>query len=87
MCNLVNQHVLGLHVAVADADGVDVGQASEHLIGVQFYEKVRNNLLSFVVRSEDFVRGSRQTIHHHVEVNFIRLVALCVEAILRVNCV
>lgn len=59
MRRLIYQHILGFHVPVANSDRVDVGQASEHLISVEFDQNIRDHLFRLVVSPQDFVRGSR----------------------------
>lgn len=58
---------------------MDISNRSEHLIGVEFDEKGWNHLLHLQVLLHHSVDSIRYEIHDDIEIDFIRLVPVCVE--------
>eukprot|EP00355_Strombidium_rassoulzadegani_P008311 CAMPEP_0168618554 /NCGR_PEP_ID=MMETSP0449_2-20121227/6133_1 /TAXON_ID=1082188 /ORGANISM="Strombidium rassoulzadegani, Strain ras09" /LENGTH=162 /DNA_ID=CAMNT_0008659435 /DNA_START=443 /DNA_END=932 /DNA_ORIENTATION=- len=81
----VDEDVLGLDVAVADAHGVDVGDGSEELVGVELHEDLGHVLLLLHVVLHDLVEGLWDVLHHHVQVDLVGRVALRVEEVLHLD--
>ena len=73
MTRWVDKEVLGFDVAMTDAECVDVGKCSEHLVGVEFDEEDWNTLLHFDVVLHNAVHSLRNVVHDDVQVHFIRL--------------
>lgn len=69
----IQQQILGLDVAMADADRVDVGQGAEELIHVQLDELWRHVLLELDVVTQGAVDGLRDILHHEVQVDLVFL--------------
>ena len=83
----VTQDVLWLDVSVANSLSVDVGNGPHKLVGVQFNNKVWHLLLHFMELLHYSVSSIWDIVHDHVQVNFIRLVSISVEALSHLNAV
>eukprot|EP00356_Strombidium_inclinatum_P006644 CAMPEP_0170495270 /NCGR_PEP_ID=MMETSP0208-20121228/15111_1 /TAXON_ID=197538 /ORGANISM="Strombidium inclinatum, Strain S3" /LENGTH=132 /DNA_ID=CAMNT_0010771433 /DNA_START=616 /DNA_END=1011 /DNA_ORIENTATION=- len=83
MCIRVYKQVLGLYVSVADTEGVNISQGSEGLVGVELDEDDGHLLLQLVVVLQDAEHRLGHVVHHHVQVDLVRLVALRVEGMLQ----
>ena len=74
----VEEEVLGLDVAVADADGMDVHEGTEELVHIQLDLEHRHGLLELGIVPASAIDGLRDVFEHKVEVHFIFLsVGLC----------
>lgn len=81
----VEKEVLGLDVAVTDADRVDVCQGSQELVHVQLDLEHWDNLLELGVVPKGAVDGFGDKLEHKVEVDLVLLVAVRVEECLEVD--
>lgn len=81
----VYKQVLRLDVAMAVAQGVDVGKRTEALIGVQFDQKDGHWLLHLVVVFQYAIDRLRDVVHHDIQINLILLVALGVKCVLELD--
>mmetsp|Transcript_1132 Transcript_1132/g.3559 ORF Transcript_1132/g.3559 Transcript_1132/m.3559 type:complete len:217 (+) Transcript_1132:706-1356(+) len=79
----IHEEVLGLDVAVAHAQGMDVGEGAEELVGVELDRGHGQGLLGLGVRPEDAVDRLGHVVHHEVEVRVVRLVPLRVEEVVQ----
>lgn len=62
---------LGLNVAMADAEGVDVRQGAAHLVGVQLHVKPRHALPRLAVVLADAVHRFRNELQHQIQVHLL----------------
>ena len=69
----VQKEILGLDVAVADADGVDVHERAEELVHVELDLEHWHGLLELCVVATCAIHGFRHIFEHKVEVHFIFL--------------
>ena len=83
----IAQDVLWLDVSVANTLSMDIGDRSHELIRVELHDQIRNFLLHFVELLHHSIGSVRDIVHHHIEVNFIRLISICVEALSHFNAV
>ena len=83
----VTQDVLWLDVSVANSLSVDVGNGPHKLVGVQFNNKVWHLLLHFMELLHYSVSSIGDVVHHHVQVNLIRLVSVGVKALSHLHAV
>lgn len=81
----VYKQVLRLDVAMAVAQGVNVGKRTEALIGVQFDQKDGHWLLHLVVVFQYAIDRLRDVVHHDIQINLILLVALGVKCVLELD--
>mmetsp|Transcript_8210 Transcript_8210/g.26446 ORF Transcript_8210/g.26446 Transcript_8210/m.26446 type:complete len:496 (+) Transcript_8210:183-1670(+) len=77
----VDEQVLRLDVAVADAEGVDVGERAAKLVHVQLQVQQREDLLGLCVVARESVHSLGHKVHHKVEVRVICLLPLGVEEV------
>lgn len=69
----IEQQILRLDIAMADAEGVDVSEGPGELVEVELDEEHRQRLLALVVRPRHAVHGFRHELQHQVKVQFVRL--------------
>lgn len=69
----VEQQILRLDVAMADAQGVDVRERSGELIQVKLHQDDGERLLALVVLPRNAVDSLRYKLQHEVQVQLIRL--------------
>ena len=81
----VYKQVLRLDVAMAVAQGVDVGKRTEALIGVQFDQKDGHWLLHLIVVFQYAIDCLWDVVHHDIQINLILLVALSVKCVLELD--
>lgn len=65
----VNENVLRLDISVADLEVVNVGQRTQHLVGVDLGQHVRELVPDLVVVPQDFVQRVWNVVHYQVQVN------------------
>lgn len=69
----IEQQVLRLDIAMADAEGVYVREGPGELVEVQLHEEHRQRLLALVVRPRHAVHRLRHELQDKVEVQLVRL--------------
>lgn len=69
----VEKEVLGLDVAVTDADGVDVHEGAEELVHIQLDLEHGHGLLELDIVAASAVDGLGDVFEHKVEVHFVFL--------------
>lgn len=69
----IEQQVLRLDIAMADAEGVDVRQSPGELVEVQLHQENRQRLLALVVRPRHAVHRLRYELQDQVKVQLVRL--------------
>ena len=72
-CGRVEEEVLRLDIAMADADGVDVGEGAEELVGIQFNLEHGHGLFEFGIVPACAINGFGNVFKHEVEVDLIFL--------------
>jgi len=83
----IDEHILRLDVSMANADSVDVGNGSEHLVGVEFDHETWDWLLHLEELLHYFVDGVGDEVHHHVEVYLIWVITVSVEVLSHLHAV
>lgn len=78
----VDEQVLGLDVAMADADAVDVGEGAKELVHVEFHVDHWDLLPLFGVVPGDSVHRLRNVFEYQVQIELVLLVAARVEEVL-----
>mmetsp|Transcript_27146 Transcript_27146/g.68916 ORF Transcript_27146/g.68916 Transcript_27146/m.68916 type:complete len:393 (+) Transcript_27146:146-1324(+) len=81
----VDQKVLRLDIAVADADSVNVPTRSAHLVRVELYEDLWHRRLHLIVVLHHPVHRVGAVLHDDVEVGLARLVTRGVEGVLQLH--
>ena len=76
----VNQDILWLNITMTNTASMNVADASEHLISVHLYQKIRYWLLHLYIMSHNAIDCVRDVVHNDVQVNFILLFTLCEES-------
>lgn len=69
----IEQQVLRLDIAMADAEGVDVREGPGELVEVQLHEEHRQRLLALVVCPRHAVHRLRHELQDQVKVQLVRL--------------
>ena len=75
----VNENVLGLDVSMADTFGVNVRNATEHLVRVKLDEQIWYHLFHLEVLFHYSVTGVGYVVHYHIQIDLLGLVSICVE--------
>lgn len=75
----VTKNVLRLNVTMANTFGMDVRNGPQKLVGIQLDNQRRHHLLHLQELLYNLVGRVGDVVHHNVQVQFVWLVAICVE--------
>ena len=75
----VNEDVLGLDVSVANAFCMDVGDSSQHLVGIELDKQVRHHLFHLQVLLHHSIASVGDVIHDYIQIDFVWLISVCIE--------
>mmetsp|Transcript_63337 Transcript_63337/g.137841 ORF Transcript_63337/g.137841 Transcript_63337/m.137841 type:complete len:275 (-) Transcript_63337:140-964(-) len=85
VCAAIHKQVLRLDVTMTDADCVDIGTRSTHLVRIKLHEDVRNWLFHLVVVLHHAIDSVGAVFHHNVQVRLPRFVARRVKGMLQLH--
>ena len=83
----IAKDVLGLDISMANTFGVNVGNGPHELIGIELNNERWDHLLHFEVLLHYSVGRVRDVVHDHIQVNFVWLVSIRVEALTHLHTV
>jgi hypothetical protein len=83
----ITKDILRFDVSMADTFGVNIGDGSHKLIGVDFDYQIWHFLLHFVELFHHSIGCIRNVVHHNIQVNLIWLVSVGVEALAHLHAV
>ena len=83
----VAKNILGLDISMADSFGMDIGDSSHELVGVELDDETGHHLFHLKVLLHHSVGGVGDVVHHNVKIDFIRLVSICVERLSHLDAV
>lgn len=66
---------------MTNALGVNIGNRSHQLVGVQLHDEIRHLLLHFEVLFHYSVGSVGNEVHYYVEIDLLRLVSISIEAL------
>ena len=75
----VNENILGLDVSMADTFGVNVRNATEHLVWVKLNEQIWYHLFHLEVLFHYPITGVRYVVHYYIQIDLLGFVTVGVE--------
>ena len=64
---------------------VDISNRSHKLVRIQFYNQIWNHLFHFEILFHHSISSIGNIIHYYIQIDFIRLISVCIEALSHFN--